>query len=127
MELVAIVAAGALVEYAVFVFRAGQARGRYEVPAPATHGHPLFERNLRVQENTIEQLVIFLPSIFIFGRYVSPGWAALLGLVFIAGRVLYARAYVHDPARRGPGFLMTLGSNLVLLIGGLIGALVAWL
>lgn len=127
MELVAIVALGALLEYSFFTFRAGQARGRYDVPAPATHGHPQFERHLRVQQNTIEQLVIFLPSIFLFGRYVSPGWAALLGLVFIAGRAVYARAYVSDPARRGPGFGMTFGSNAVLMIGGLIGAIVAWL
>jgi uncharacterized membrane protein YecN with MAPEG domain len=125
MELVAIVAAGALLEYLVFVLRAGQARGRYEVAAPATHGHPLFERHLRVQENTVEQLVVFLPSLFLFGHYVSPTWGAAVGLVFIAGRALYARAYVSDPARRGPGFLLTLLSNSVLLAGALIGALLA--
>jgi uncharacterized membrane protein YecN with MAPEG domain len=125
MELVAIVAAGALLEYLVFVLRAGQARGRYEVAAPATHGHPLFERHLRVQENTVEQLVVFLPSLFLFGHYVSPAWGAAVGLVFIAGRALYARAYVSDPARRGPGFLLTLLSNSVLLAGALIGALLA--
>jgi len=127
MELVAIVVSLALAEYVLFGIRAGQARGRYEVAAPATHGHPIFERHLRVQENTIEQLVIFLPAIFLFARYVSPVFAALLGLVFIVGRGLYARAYVNDPAGRGPGFLLTIGSNLILLLGGLVGALVAWL
>lgn len=127
MELVAIVAAAALFEYVVFMLRAGQARGRYDVAAPATHGHPQFERHLRVQENTVEQLVVFLPALFLFAHYVSPGWGALLGVVFIVGRALYARAYVTDPARRGPGFMLTLGSNLVLLAGALIGALVAWL
>lgn len=127
MEIVAVVAAAALFEYVVFMFRAGQARGRYEVAAPATHGHPLFERHLRVQENTIEQLVVFLPALFLFAHYVSPAWGAALGVVFMVGRALYARAYVSDPARRGPGFLLTLGSNVVLLGGALIGALVAWL
>jgi uncharacterized membrane protein YecN with MAPEG domain len=127
MELVAIIASLALAEYLVFMMRAGMARGRYGVAAPATHGHPQFERNLRVQENTVEQLVVFLPSIFLFGHYVSPGLAALLGLVFITGRALYAYAYVNDPARRGPGFLMTLLANALLLLGGLVGALVDWL
>jgi len=127
MELVAVVGVAALFQYSVFVLRAGQARGRYDVAAPATHGHPQFERHLRVQENTVEQLVIFLPALFLFATYVSPGWGALLGVVFIVGRFLYARAYVSDPARRGPGFMLTLGSNGVLLGGALIGALVAWL
>lgn len=127
MELVALVAAAALFEYVVFLLQAGQARGRYDVAAPATHGHPLFERHLRVQENTVEQLVVFLPALYLFAHYVSPGWGALIGVVFIVGRALYARAYVSDPARRGPGFALTLGSNLVLLSGAVIGALVAWL
>ncbi len=127
MELVALVAAAALFQYVVFLLQAGQARGRYDVAAPATHGHPLFERHLRVQENTIEQLVIFLPALFLFAHYVSPGWGALIGVGFVVGRALYARAYVADPARRGPGFALTLGSNLVLLSGAVIGALVAWL
>lgn len=127
MELVAIVAALALVEYVVFAMNAGQARGRYNVPAPATSGHEIFERYLRVQENTLEQLVVFLPGMLIFATYVSTSLAALLGVLFIIGRALYARGYVQDPARRGPGFGLSFLSNLVLLLGGLIGAIVAWL
>ena len=80
-----------------------------------------------MQENTVEQLVVFLPAIFLFAHYVTPGAAAAIGVVFVVGRALYARAYVSDPARRGPGFLLTLGANLVLVLGALIGALVDWL
>jgi uncharacterized MAPEG superfamily protein len=90
-------------------------------------GNPEFERYLRVQYNTIEQLVIFLPSIWLFAAYVSPGVAALLGLLFIVGRFLYARGYIADPARRGPGFGITLLANGCLLVGGMAGALVRWL
>jgi uncharacterized membrane protein YecN with MAPEG domain len=122
MELVTIVVALALLEYTVFGFRTGRARGQHGVPAPATTGHPEFERHLRVQENTVEQLVIFLPAIFLFAHYVSPSWAALLGLVFVIGRALYAHAYVTDPARRGPGFLLSIVPNLILTLGALIGA-----
>lgn len=127
MELVAFVAGLALIEYLVFTMQCGRARGRLGVPAPSVSGAPEFERYLRVQYNTIEQLVIFLPALFGFAAFASPGWAAALGAVFIVGRALYARGYVQDPAKRGPGFGLTLLANGVLLLGATIGALVAWL
>ena len=125
MELVAIVIGLALVQYLYFTLRCGQARGRFGIPAPAMTGAPEFERRLRVQENTVEQLVIFVPALILFARYVSEPIAAGLGLVFILGRALYARGYLLDPAKRGPGFGLTLLANGVLLLGGLIGAIVA--
>ena len=127
MELVAVVISLALAEYFVILVRCGQARGRLGVAAPATTGNPEFERYFRAQYNTLEQLVIFLPAMIMFGAYVSPAVAALIGLVFIVGRFLYARGYVIDPSRRGPGFLLTVLANGVLLLGGLVGAFVAWL
>lgn len=127
MELVAIVIGLALVEYVYFTLKCGQARGRLGVAAPATVGHPEFERHFRVQYNTIEQLAVFVPAVVLFGLYVNPPIAAGLGLVFILGRALYARAYLSDPGRRGPGFGLTLLSNAVLLLGGIVGACVAYL
>jgi uncharacterized membrane protein YecN with MAPEG domain len=126
MALVSIVAALALVEYSVFVVMAGHARGRYGVAAPATSGDPIFERHLRVQQNTVEQLVIFLPALFPFATYASELVAVVLGLVFILGRALYARGYVLDPSKRGPGFLLTVIANFFLLLGGFVGAVVAF-
>jgi len=123
MELVAIIAAIALLEYTAFVWRAGKARGEAGVPAPAMFGHPNFERHVRVQENTVEQLVIFLPALFMFAIYASELGAVALGVVFILGRGLYAHAYVNDPAKRGPGFALTLGANLILVLGTIVGAL----
>jgi glutathione S-transferase len=123
MRLVWIVVGLVLIEYLVFVVMAGRARGQFGVAAPAAHGHPIFERYFRVQQNTVEQLVVFLPSIYLFARYASEGGAAVLGLVFLVGRALYARGYVIDPARRGPGFLLTIAANVVLLIGGLLGVI----
>jgi uncharacterized membrane protein YecN with MAPEG domain len=123
MEFVAIVGALALLEYGVFVLICGHARGRHGVVAPATTGNAAFERAFRVQMNTLEQLVIFLPGLLLFAVYVSEPWAAALGVVFILGRALYARSYLTDPARRGPGFGITLLANGALLIGGLIGAI----
>src|SRR5262245_24338363 len=103
MAWVAVVAALALVEYVVFGLQVGQARGRSSVKARATTGHELFERTYRVQQNTTEQLVIFLPSLYLFAAYVSPGLGALIGLAFVVGRALYARGYVADPEKRGLG------------------------
>jgi uncharacterized MAPEG superfamily protein len=125
MELVTIVLGLALIQYLYFTLRCGQVRGRLGIPAPAMTGAPEFERRLRVQQNTIEQLVIFVPALILFAKYVSEPAAAGLGLVFVLGRALYARGYLLDPAKRGPGFGLTLLANGVLLLGGLIGAIVA--
>ena len=122
MELVAIVIGLAVAQYFYLTMKTGQVRGRTGVPAPAMMGNPEFDRQFRVQYNTIEQLIIFFPSILLFAYYVSEPVAAGLGLVFILGRALYARGYRIDPAKRGPGFGLTLLSNAVLLLGGLVGA-----
>ena len=122
MHLVAVVAALALIEYAYFGLEVGRARARYGVKAPATTGHEVFERQYRVQQNTGEQLLLFLPALYLFAGYVSAPVAALLGLVFIVGRGLYARGYVADPAQRSTGFTIGFVATAVLLVGGLAGA-----
>ncbi len=127
MELVSVVISLALMEYLVFTWQCGQARGRFGIAAPAVTGNPEFERRFRVQQNTLEQLIIFVPAIWMFGEFVNASVAAGLGLVFVLGRFLYGRGYAVDPAKRGPGFGLTLLSNAVLLVGGLVGALIAYL
>lgn len=122
MEWVAIVAGLALVEYSVFVWQCGKARGQYGVPAPATVGNPVYERRFRIQMNTVEHLVIFFPGLVLFAVYVSEAGAAAVGLLFILGRALYARGYAEDPAKRGPGFGLTLLADAILILGGLGGA-----
>ena len=126
MELTAIVIALALLEYSVITILCGRARGRCGVVAPATTGDPTFERYFRAQQNTVEQLIIFVPAMLLFGHYVSVPIGAGLGLVFILGRALFARGYYQDPPKRAMGFGLSLLSSLVLLIGGLIGAVVAY-
>ena len=122
MEILAIVTLLALIEYIVIFVLVGRARARYGIRAPATTGHEIFERYFRVQQNTLEQLVIFLPALWIFGWSLSYAAAAALGLVFIAGRGVYLRGYVAAPERRSLGFLLTSLANLTLLLGGLVGA-----
>jgi len=119
----AIVIIIAVFEYMTFAFLVGRARARYGVKAPATTGHEVFERYFRVQQNTLETLVAFIPGISLFALFVDPNWAAWIGLVYVVGRVVYFRSYVADPAKRGPGFLLSLLSIATLLVGGLVGAL----
>lgn len=123
--LLAIVTLVALLEYSVFGMWVGRSRSRYGISAPATTGHEVFERWFRVQGNTVEQLVVFVPALWCFGVFVHQGVAALLGVVFIVGRALYARGYVSSPDRRGPGFALTVLADAVLLVGGLVGAALA--
>ena len=126
MALIGIVIGLALLEYTATVYLCGRARARHRIAAPSTTGDPTFERYFRVQQNSVEQLILFLPAILLFGTYVDEAIGAGLGLVFILGRVLYARSYYRDPAERGLGFGLTALSNLVLTLGGLIGASVAY-
>ena len=124
MEWVTIVALVAVLEYMFFGVQVGRARGLYKVEAPATTGNEMFERAFRIHQNTLEQLIVFLPALWLFANYVNNRLAALLGLVFIVARVLYARGYVADPKQRETGALVTVVAVAALLLGGLLGALV---
>jgi len=127
MDWLALVAVAALVQYFYFGILVGRARTRTGVAAPACTGDPVFERTFRVQQNTLEQIVIFLPALYLFGRYVSPGIGALVGVAFIVGRALYAAGYIRDPGERGTGFLVTVICQAVLVVGAALGALRALL
>jgi glutathione S-transferase len=122
MAYVDIVTALALLQFIVFGFKVGQARGRYGVKAPAVVGNEIFERRFRIQQNTLEQLIVFIPGLYLFSRYWNPIIAAVLGLIYLAGREIYSAAYVKDPAKREVGYGMTFLPTAVLVLGGLCGA-----
>ena len=86
MELPAIVTMLALLEYMFFAFQVGTSRAKYGVTAPATSGHPEWDRMFRVQQNTLEQLIVFLPALWTFSYFVSPMIGAGIGAVFLVGR-----------------------------------------
>ena len=98
MEIVAVVIALALLEFVVFGMLVGRARGLYGVNAPAISGHEVFDRYFRVHYNTMEMLVTFVPSIWLFGLYVSPRWGAAIGAVYLVGRIVYRVATLPTPA-----------------------------
>lgn len=125
--LVAIVTILALLLYFVMGLRVGQARARFNVPAPATSGNPDFERVYRVQANTLEWLPIFLPSLWMFAAYWDARIAAGVGLVWIIGRFLYMTGYSREAAARSTGFGIQALAAAVLLFGALGGAVMSLL
>jgi uncharacterized membrane protein YecN with MAPEG domain len=118
--LVAIVTLLALLVYFYMGLRVGQARTKFNVPAPAMGGHPDFERVFRVQLNTLEWLPIFLVSLWLFAiSWDADLIAAAVGLVWIVGRILYLTGYSRAAEARSTGFLIQMAATAVLLFGAL--------
>jgi glutathione S-transferase len=123
MPLVHIVIGLALVQFMFFCFAVGKARGTYKVAAPATTGNEMFERYFRVQMNTLELLVIFVPSILIFGQYFGAYVAVALGVIYLIGRLIYFTSYVKDPKSRSMGYGLSALPVMILLAGAIFGAI----
>ena len=123
MAYVDIVTALAVLQFFVFAFKVGGARGRYGVKAPAITGNEIFERHFRVQQNTLELLIALVPGLYLFSRYWSPPIAAALGVIYLIGREVYAAGYVKEPAKRGAGYGLSFLPAVILVVGGLAGAL----
>ncbi len=104
-----------------------RARGKYKVRAPATTGNPAFERVFRVQMNTLESAVAFLPVLWLFAAFVSGLWSATLGAVWLVARVWYAIAYQREAARRGPAFGLAALVFAVLAFGATWGVVRAFI
>jgi len=84
-------------------------------------GNPDFERVLRVQQNTLEQLILFIPVLLLFSHYVSPVWGTVIGAIWLVGRIIYAWGYYQAAEKRFIGFGITSGSSIIMLLGSLIG------
>lgn len=119
MEYVSIVVMLALLQYIYFGVEVGRARGRFSVPAPATTGNEVFERYFRAQQNTAEQLLVFLPAVYACAFYASEALATLMGLFFVLGRMLYFRGYTDPEKNRAPGFALGLAANVVMILATL--------
>ena len=109
--------------------QAGRLRSKHKIQAPAMTGHPAFERAVRIQMNTIEQFVIFLPLLWLATcDFRIDGWApGILGFVWCLGRIVYGLGYYVDAARRLPGFIVSQLALLALVVLGVVGIVNAWL
>jgi len=111
----------ALLLYMGLSFVAGQARGRYRIKAPAVTGHENFERAYRVQMNTVEQMVFFLPALWLCAVLLSDKGAAVGGLIWVIGRALYAVSYLDAPEKRGTGMIISMLAETGLFLGAVYG------
>jgi glutathione S-transferase len=124
-SLIALVSVLALMVYLWQGIRVGSARGRLGVAAPATTGNPEFERLFRVQANTLEGLIVFLPSLWLFAIFTGSDWiAAALGVIWIVGRLLYTTGYSREASARGMGYGIQAIAMLILLLGS--GGAIVW-
>ena len=122
MEAVTIVTVLALLQFYWFGFEVGKMRGKHGCKAPAITGAPEFERMFRVQQNTMEQLVMFLPALWLYATLVNPLWGAGIGVIYLIGRFIYCSSYVRDPAGRSLGFMISVLPTSVMLIWVLVAA-----
>ena len=123
MVYITIIVLLALVQFQYFGIAVGRARGRHGVPAPAVSGDEVFERFHRAHQNTLEQLMVFIPAIFACGYYASDLLGVACGVGFLIGRAWYFRCYIVDPETRGTGMSITMLSSVILIIAAIIGAM----
>ncbi|PCJ72099.1 MAG: MAPEG domain-containing protein [Rhodobiaceae bacterium] len=121
--LTGIVTIVSLLIYVWMAMQIGKARGQHSVPAPSTDGPEDFLRVLRVHGNTMEGLILFIPALWLFALTIGDIWAALVGVAYPIGRLIYARGYYAAADKRSTGFLIGFVSTIILLLGSL-GALI---
>jgi glutathione S-transferase len=115
--------------YFYTAFRVGNLRGKHDIKAPATSGHPVFDRAYRVQLNTLEQMGIFLPFLWVAAFYPTrwPWLGPLIGFIWLIGRIIYLRGYMADPNKRLIGAMMGGLSSMLMFIVAVTGVLQACL
>lgn len=121
MHLPAIITLLSLLLFFAILIYVGYARMKYGIKAPATTGNQDFERVFRVQMNTLENLILFLPALWLFSNYVSPLWAGVLGIVWLVGRVDYAISYARAAEARSRGYGISALAFVALAVGAAVG------
>lgn len=123
MSLVHLVILAVFAQYLALSGMVSRARGKYQIAAPATTGHPEFERIFRVHQNTLEALVVLVPALMICAHEFDARVAAGCGVLFIIGRELYRREYLGNPKSRTPGYALCAAAVIIAMLGGAWGAL----
>lgn len=119
---VALVSALSIFVYYLTLLNAGIGRIKFKIPAPSHDGPEDYVRRVRAHMNTVEHLVMFLPSMWTFALLVSPFWAALLGAIWPIGRLFYMIGYTRSAQQRRPGLYVTMPSIYIFILGSIIGA-----
>jgi len=125
MHYIHLIAALAVCQFLFFGFMAGMARRKSGLKAPAVTGNEIFERMYRVQMNTLEILVAFLPALFLAGHYWPNALVSILGIIYITGRFIYWKAYTTEPASRGLGFKLSMIPTALLVSLAIVGSVLS--
>jgi len=123
MKWTAWVTLASLLMYLWMGLNVGRARAKFKIKAPACDGPVGFQSVLRVQLNTLEQFIVFLPALWMCAFFLSDRWAAIGGVAWVVGRIIYALGYYKDPAKRGFGFMLSLIASVGLMVGAAVGLL----
>lgn len=123
MQMTAWVTLATFAVYIWMIYNVGRARGTYQISAPIHEGPEPFMCVLRVQANTVEQLVIQLPALWMCAFFLGDRWAAIGGVIWVVGRVIYAKGYYKHPAARSAGFGISTFATVALMIGTAVGLL----
>jgi len=126
MEAVVIVTVLALMQYMFFGIQVGGAHQKYGVTAPTMSGDPKFDRVNRVHQNTLEQLIVLIPALWIYAHYVNPLWGAGMAVVYLIGRFIYRAEYLKDPSTRTLGFSLSFLPGAVMSVWVLIVAILKY-
>jgi glutathione S-transferase len=124
MLVVMLVLVLAVIEVMILGFLVARAREQYGVRAPATSGHPAWERLNRTHQNSLEQLVLFIPLFLAYCFNTGLHTGIVLGLVYLVARIVYAVGYVRDSERRAAGAFLTFAVQVWLAVGAVIGLVV---
>ena len=116
MKFTTLVTLAALVLTFVLMGRVGKERARSGLSAPAVTGDEGFERAFRAHYNTIEQIILFLPLLWLATSVIGDMWSAAIGAFWVVGRVQYSNAYIKDPKKRAPGMILSVLSTVVLAL-----------
>jgi glutathione S-transferase len=126
MEAVVIVTVLALMQYMFFGIQVGGAHQKYGIKAPTMSGDAEFDRVNRVHQNTLEQLIVLIPALWMFAHYVNPLWGAGMGVVYLIGRFIYRAEYLTDPSTRTLGFSLSFLPGAVMSVWVLIVAILKY-
>jgi len=123
MDIIALIILLAILQLMAFGMITGFSRDKFGVKAPATTGNEDWERRYRVQQNTMEHVVAFVPAIYLCAMYTSLNLAILAGTIYLIGRCIYAYCYIKDPKTRALGMILSFFPTAVMVLAALGGVL----
>jgi glutathione S-transferase len=116
-----------LVVYVAQAQMVSAARLKYKIKAPKTQGHDEFEKTYRAHLNTMEQLVLVLPTMWFFALLVSANAAGILGILWGISRIVYAYGYAKNNTIKLTGGIVGAVISLIFLLGAAYGAMIGLL